>query len=320
MLYEQLPFIFIISAGAVVVTVYWVRYMIKSRDRIKYGNLQKDLIFNKRVDKIGNLLSKVPVLNKLLSDLTLKLSVFNSSSLQVNMRYSVIAVLTFAIVFVILSAVLQYLFYPLWYIALSYMLLFASIICLLLLFASSYANKRFLDHMPETLRVLSARYASVNNISKCIGVSISDFHKSIRGDMVRIYDALKLNDMEKIRSTFSSIDAKYSNEHMTLLLELIWHAYYNGGDEVIRGQFNNMLEDIIEDIENKKDLSAASLSYIGMGALFCAAVPLTRMFNESMLGIESRVFYSSREGILLGFLYYLFITGIMFLIIIIERS
>lgn len=320
MLYEKLPFIFILSSGTIVVTVYGVSYMVKARDKLKYGNIQNELILSKRIDKLGSFLSKWSFFNKLLSDLSLRLSVFNSNSLAANMRYAIVAVLGFMIVFIIISVVLLYVFYPLWYIALSYMLLYAAFLCLLVLFASGYANRRFLNHMPDTLRILSARYACVNNISKCISVSIADFHRSIRGDMIRIYDALKLNDMEKIRNTFNSIDIKYSNEHMTLLLELIWHAYYNGGDEVIKSQFNTMLEDIIEDIENKKDLSAASLSYIGMGALFCTAVPLTKMFNESMLGLESKVFYSSREGILLGFLYYLFILGIAFFIIIIERS
>lgn len=317
---EYLPLIYIGAAGGVFVVSYGVCCSVRIKDRMKYGNIDARLLFEKRIDRISSFLARSDLLARLMNDLSLKLSIFNAKSYTVNMRYATLFLMLFALVFIILAGGLMLVFFPLWYVAMFYLLLFASIICLCLIFLASYANKRFLSHMPETLRILSARYASVNNIVKCIGMSIEDFHKSIRGDMIRIYDALKLNDMDRIKHTFNAIDRKYSNMHMSLLLELVWHAYYNGGDEVVKGQFNDMLEDIIDDLENRKDLSAASLGYIGMGLVFALFAPATRIFNEKVLGAGSVQFYSGREGILLGFLYYAILVGFAFIIFVIERS
>ncbi len=317
---EYLPLVFICAASGVVVFSYGIYYVVKLKDRIKYGNVNAKLLFEKRVDMISAFLARSRFLEKLMRDLSLKLSIFNARSYAVNLRYAALFLILFVLVFLMLAVVLTVAFFPLWYIAIFYLLLLASIVSLSLIFLASYANKRFLSHMPETLRILSARYASLNNIVKCIGVSIEDFHKSIRGDMIRIYDALKQNDMDRIRDTFGSIDKKYSNMHMSLLLELVWHAYYNGGDEVVKAQFNDMLEDIIDDIENRKDLSAAAYGYIGMGLAFAFAVPATRIFNEKVLGADSLQFYSGKEGIMLGLLYYAVLVGFAFLIFVIERS
>lgn len=317
---EYLPLVFICTTSGVMVISYGVYHAVKFKDRVKYGNVDSKLLFEKRVDSTCTFLARSRFLARLMKDLSLKLSIFNAKSYAVNMRYATLFLILFVLVFLILAGVLTVVFFPLWYIAMFYLLLFASIVCLGLIFLASYANKKFLSHMPETLRILSARYASLNNIVKCIGVSIEDFHKSIRGDMIRIYDALKQNDMDRIKDTFSAIDGKYSNIHMSLLLELIWHAYYNGGDEVVKGQFNDMLEDIIDDIENSKDLSAAALGYIGMGLAFAFAVPAARIFNEKVLGAESIQFYSGRGGIMLGLVYYAILVGFAFLIFVIERS
>ena len=63
-----------------------------------------------------------------------------------------------------------------------------------------------------------------------IHTSIPDLPKGIKSEMIRIYDAIKQNEPEKQKMFFREIDKKYTNEHMSVLLDLIWLAHYNGGN------------------------------------------------------------------------------------------
>lgn len=88
---------------------------------------------------------------------------------------------------------------------------------------------RQLKRMPEALRILQSRFLSKGSIAKAIHVSLPDLPKGIKSEMLRIYNALKQNEQEKAKETFREIDKKYMNEHMSVLLDLIWLAHYNGG-------------------------------------------------------------------------------------------
>ncbi len=317
---ESIPFITVLSLFALSITIAGVKVIVNTIDRIKYGNVDGHLIFSSRMDSIARWLSKSDLIRRMINDLTLKISVFNAKPYVMNMRYAVLVLIIFAVLIISILVISVIISFPFWYVGLVYTLLITAGISIAFTYITSAANARFLKHMPDTLKILSSRFACINNIVKCIGVSITDFHKSIRGDMIRIYDSMKLNDMERIKQTFNAIDVKYSNEHMTLLLELIWHAYYNGGDDIIKKQFEDMLEDIIEDIENKRDLRAASLSYIGMGIAFCLAIPAVKLFNSGMIGEMSDAFYMSQNGVWLEIAYYAFLIALSFIILMLEKS
>ena len=91
--------------------------------------------------------------------------------------------------------------------------------------------------------------------------------------MIRIYDALKQNDMDRIKDTFSAIDGKYS-KHTYVSSTGAYLACHitTAGTRLLRDS-STTCPDIIDDIENSKDLSAAALGYIGIGLAFAFAVP-----------------------------------------------
>ena len=178
----------------------------------------------------------------------------------------------------------------------------------------------FLKLMPETLKIINSRFSSKQNISKAIGTSLPDFHKSIRGDMERIYDALKMNDVERIKYVFDSIERKFNNTHMTILLELIWIAHYNGGTQDVSIQFDQMIQDVIQDIENKQDLKSASSGYIIMALLFMLGIPLVRIYNSGILDAFQMAYYSSREGLIFAGVYLLTVALLISILFYTEKT
>ena len=315
----EIPFVFIVTTGSVVTIAYCANLFIKARDRQKYGMVKEELIVTRRGEALLNTFSKNKILRDLISDFALKISFFNSKDLDANMHLALYLLLgLFAFVF-IAFIIMLICFFPLWYFALLYSLILSAAIFFFILVLSSYMNARLLKELPEALRILSSRYSGINNISKAIALSMGDFEKGIQKDMLRIYDALCLNDMEKIKETFSLIEKKHSNMHMSLLLELIWNAHYSGGEGEVKEEFDQMSEHLLEDIENKKDLSQAVLSYSVMYFIFAFALPIVRIFNNKILGKDALSYYSSRSSLLFSLLYYGLLVSLALISVFLER-
>ena len=149
------------------------------------------------------------------------------------------------------------------------------------------------------------------SISKAIQVSIPDLPKGIKDEMIRIYDAMKQNETEKTKEVFWEIDRKYTNEHMSVLLDLVRLAHYNGGTESVKTQFDAMIKDILEDLENQQDLKGAAISYIGMSVVFMTALPIVKLYNASILSSSEMQYYASRSGMLFATAY----IGFLFILI-----
>lgn len=70
--------------------------------------------------------------------------------------------------------------------------------------------------------------------------------------------------------------------------------------ETIKDQFDAMIRDVLEDLENQQDLRGASMSYIIMSVLFMAALPAVRLYNASVLAPAELQYYETRGGMLLA--------------------
>ncbi len=320
MILERIIFVVLSGLFAIFFFASAVKKIGKLSDNRRYGNLPSGLLFAKRVERLRRILYKIPGTKKVIEELTLKCSVLNALSYEKNSRIAVCVFAGAVFLFLLLSAAAFIISMPYWYMALIYITLGAAGLLFAFIRILSISTASFLKHMPETLKILNSRYSSRGNIVKALHVSIADFHKSIRNEMLRIYDALKQNEAERIRETFSAIDRKYGNEHMTLLLELIWFAHYNGGETVIRTQFDEMIRDVIEDIENRHDLHAVSFSYTAMCFGFLFAVPAVRWFNGSILDNEAMKYYESRMGILVMTVYFILIAVLIFMLAYSERA
>ena len=316
---DKLLFTAFLSGGLSLLCIYAIRKIVNIRRFQIYGRISPSVFFEHYIDRIYKLMAKSKAFIKINEEIACKISVFNALSFEKNNRFATLMFLIFLFVMLTLSVVLTCVFLPFWYIAFVYIVIISAVLLFIIQLLSDMVMNRYLKYMPETLKILQSRFISKGSISKAIHVSIPDFHKGIRSEMIRIYDALKLNETEKTKEIFQKINKKYSNEHMTVLLDLIWLAHYSGGLETIKAQFDIMVKDIIDDIENRRDLRGTAVSYMGMSFLFMAALPAVKLYNGSILDSPSMSFYDSREGMLLSVAYIGFLVLLIAILTFIEK-
>lgn len=281
----------------------------------KYGRLSSVVFWEKYSKKLQDVFAKSKSIVKINDEIAYKISVFNSMSFEKNKGIAAFVILGFILFAAALSILLITLFWPYWYIALVYIIFINTAVLFAMQLISETIMNRYLKKLPEAIKILQSRFMSKESISKAIHVSIPDLPSGIKGEMTRIYNAMKQNEIEKTKKVFYEVDKKYSNEHMSVLLDLIWLAYYNGGTETIKSQFDAMVSDILEDLENQQDLTGAAISYVAMSVLFLLAVPLVQMYNGSILSEHEMQYYSTRGGMLfaaayVGFL--ILLIGLLF--------
>lgn len=253
---------------------------------------------------LTRLLKKFQLFNSILNSLAIKISLFNRYSLDKNLEYASLVCL-FVFCFTIVSI---FVFLPstaiVWYIAVSYVLMAIAFVVVVFIVFVFVAKQRFTNKMPDTFKLLNSRYIITGNILKAINISMEDFDKTVRREMFKIYDVLKKNNMYEINYTFKLLELTYNNEYFTLLLNLIKQAYYRGGNGVIKKQFEETTEEILLDIENQKDLSFTSRTYIFIALFLPFGVKFLESFNFNALGDKARDFYISPLGIEVKIIFY----------------
>lgn len=247
-------------------------------------------------------------------NIAFKIGMFNNYSYERNLEFATMVCFTF-LGAIILSIII---FIPLvsviWYILLFYIFMAVIFAVLLFYIFTMIARSRFNNQLPETFKIINSRYITHGNILKAINVSLNDFDKAVKREMIKIYDVLKKNDMYDIDNTFRMIDRAYKNQYVSLLLNLIKQAHYKGGNNVIKEQIENTTEEILIDIANQKDLSASTRTYVFVSIFLLPGILFVERFNYTALGEKSVEFYSSPYGVgvKLGFLIALmFYIGMM---------
>lgn len=308
---ERILFYILLSGGCVCLVSSFVYLITNIKNKRKYGRISSSVIFANKAEKLNMVFSRNKYYEKLNNEIAYKISVFNSISFERNRQISVFVILGFVFFILFFAVVLICTFWPYWYISFLYVIF--AVVALLFMFEliSDAIMNRYLKKLPEAIKILQSRFMSKGSISKAIQVSIPDLPTGIKSEMIRLYDAIKQNETEKTKETFWEIDRKYSNEHMSLLLDLIRIAHFNGGTHAVKEQFDNMLRDVLEDIENQQDLRGAAMSYIVMSLLFMLVLPFVKIYNASILSTEEMQYYDSRAGMLFAAVY----IGFLFLLI-----
>jgi hypothetical protein len=256
------------------------------------------------IGHLTKLLIKLPLLNRSLNSLAIKISLFNRYSLDKNLEYASLAcIIVFMFTLVSIAA-----FLPntavVWYIALSYVVMAVIFVVVVFIVFVFVAKQRFTNKMPDTFKLLNSRYIITGNILKAINISMEDFDKTVRREMFKIYEVLKKNNIFDINYTFKLLETTYKNEYFTLLLNLIKQAYYRGGNDVIKKQFEETTEEILLDIENQKDLSFTSRTYIFIALFLPFGVKFLESFNFNALGEKAQEFCISPLGIEVKIIFY----------------
>lgn len=260
---------------------------------------------------------EVSYIGKLITYTAKKLSMFNASSIYKNREYAVILLMNIMIVLIMLIIIMIPLGIFVWYIWLAYIAV--SIMFTVFLFNAfcELAKLRFTSKLPTTFKIICARYMLRGNIVKAIDISLTDFDKAVRKEMRKIYNVLNKNDLQEVEDTFAAIEQIYKNEHLTLLLNLIFQARYKGGDGVIKKQFEHVTEEILIAIENQKDLAVTARTYIIMALLLPLAIFGLEKFNTVALERGALEFYASPTGLGIKIIIYsvaLMYMGVMLLL------
>ncbi|MCQ2979288.1 MAG: hypothetical protein MJ245_05790 [Clostridia bacterium] len=207
-----------------------------------------------------------------------------------------------------------------WYELVYYLLIAGIMIALIVYMFFSTVRSSFISKLPDVYKILNSRYISQGNILKAIDMSLDDFDKVIRKEMMKIYNILKKNDMNEINDAFKEIEKTYNTEYLTILLSLIKQAHFKGGNDMIKEQFETITEEILQEIENQNDLSSASKSYIVMAIFVPPVMKYIESFNAGAIGPDAADFYVSSAGKTIFMVTLVAMFAYMGLMIFLERS
>ncbi len=313
---ENIIWIIMIVAGMVIVFnhVY---------ERLKHQRMKLQYLIRKDKKSILHVLTikltKIKLTHFIIRKLAIKIGMFTKYSLEKNLEYAT-AALSYSIGATILGVVVFLPSNKFWYVSMFYLMIGILAIALLFYMFFAMARMNFIKKLPDTYKILNSRYISKGNILKAIHVSMDDFDRVIRKEMVKIYNVLKKNNMEEIEYVLSTIDETYNDEYLTILLSLIRQAHFKGGNKMIKEQFETLTEEILEEIENRADLMGASRSYIFLSLAIPVCIPLIQNFNQGAIGDKAKEFYETALGSKLPIMMIAAVLAYMGFLLFMERT
>jgi len=265
-------------------------------------------------------LCSVKVLEKFLDAIALRISVLNDGSYENNQERSVIVLIFLLLVIGINFMIILPNVEIVWYLYLFYLTLGGIFLFCTLYTLELMLRMHFTKLLPNTYKILNSRFTTEGDILKAIDRSLVDFNPAIRREMIRLRNVLRKNDHRKINETFDLMEKIYRNEYFTLLLNLIQQAYYKGGKDSIKQQFEMVTEEILIDIENQKDLALTSRMYVVIALSLPFGIGWLERFNGKALGEASMDFYSSPMGV--GFKILLLMSLLIYIVslLFLERT
>ncbi len=268
--------------------------------RLLYARRRRQYLIQKKQGSPLKLLccrlEKNNKVKRILDVVAIKIGIYNNYSMEKNREYAIVAILLLAITILVFFNVLVPAVSILWYVGVIYFILGFLFAALIIYMINSVVSLKFTLQLPEVYKILNSRYTTEADILKAIDISIEDFKGAVQREMIRIGNVLRKNNKEKINETFQMLDKMYDNEYFTLLLNLIHQAYYKGGREGIKKQFENITEEILTDIENRKDLIITSRMYMAFVLFVPITLPWLKRFNEAALGEKSAAYYQSAHS------------------------
>lgn len=312
-LYYLLPFA---AAVFIFILILFERIeYLRSKSKYSVKRSKKSLL-----EKFVSALQESRYLKTLLDFISIRLGMFTQNSMDSNNKAASLIMLAMVLIsaafFVIAIAGKLYI----WYMAVLNFIILSVFLLLLFYIFSTSAKLSFTKKLPATYKLLNSRYLSKGDILSAIDASMDDFDKSVRKVMRTIYDILLTNNMRGIDNTFSYLERMYKLEHFSLLLNLIKQAYYKGGNEVIKAQFENSTEDILDEIENIKDLAATSRSFIMLSIVMPFMFEGVKMFNVHGIGDKARDFSGSPMALQLELLFYVLLIAYIGYMFYLERT
>lgn len=301
----------------ILIAKYISTYLVYKQNKMKYL-IKKG---NKSILKeITDMLMKNRTCAKGLRYLALKVGMISKYTYEKNLEISVAMiggsiVVSLIVIFTIVPSSTM-----LWYELVYYLIIAGAMIAIIFYMFFATVRSSFIGKLPDVYKILNSRYISQGNILKAIDMSLDDFDKVIRKEMMKIYNILKKNDMNEINASFKEIEKTYNTEYLTILLSLIKQAHFKGGNDMIKEQFETITEEILQEIENQNDLSSTSRSYIIMSVFIPPIMKYIEYFNADAIGPDAADYYLSQAGKSIFMITLIGMFAYMALMIFLERS
>ncbi len=206
--------------------------------------------------------------------------------------------------------------YRAWYMVAADLILTLFLAGIAVSLAKMLARARFTSGLPETLKIINSRFLSRRSMAKAISATIEqgDLKGPSKRVMSDIRDVLLRNDMKAVEETFSFMVKAYNDYYLRLFLNLVKQAHFKGGCDTVREQLEDLTEEILSSMENRKDLASASGMYMVLTALIPLAVKWVERYNLSAAGAAAVSYYESPAGFGARITIYfviIFFTGVM---------
>ncbi|MCQ2911779.1 MAG: hypothetical protein MJ244_06265 [Clostridia bacterium] len=306
-----------IVGSFILVAKYISSYLVYKKNKMKYlikkGN-------RSILKEITDMLMKNRSCAKGLRFIALKIGMISKYTYEKNLEIAVAMIGGSVVVSLIVIFTIVPTSTIVWYELVYYLLIAGIMIALIFYMFFATVRSSFISKLPDVYKILNSRYISQGNILKAIDMSLDDFDKVIRKEMMKIYNILKKNDMNEINDAFKEIEKTYNTEYLTILLSLIKQAHFKGGNDMIKEQFETITEEILQEIENQNDLSSTSRSYIIMAVFVPPVMKYIEYFNNGAIGDQSAEFYVSQTGKTIFMITLVGMFAYMGLMIFMERS
>lgn len=280
--------------GAVILMARLVEHLKYKKIVQKYSAIKSNL---EKTSNLTDVLVKSPIGQRIIQHISIRIGIISGYSYVRNCNIASKILVTGFVAALGLFGIFFAVTRQVWYVSLSYSILLIAIVYLLLNSVSEIMKGRFTSKIPDTFKILNLRYVSCGDIIKAIETSMEDFDIAIRREMLNIYNTLRKNNASEIIQAFRLIERTYQDKYMTVLLNLIEHAYYKGGRDAIGEQLEKTAEEALDNAENKKDLKSAINGYLIMSLVIPAAVFGVECFNQYALLDQSSLFYSGPAGL-----------------------
>ena len=306
-----------IVASIILIIQFISNYLVYKKNKMKYL-IKKGK--NSLLKDVTTVLMRNKSIAKLLRFLALKIGMVSKYTYDKNLELAVAMIIGSTSISLILIFTIVPTNDILWYEVVYYLLI--ALIMISVLFYMVFASIRasFIGKLPDVYKILNSRYISKGNILKAIDMSLDDFDKVMRKEMMKIYNILKKNDMNEINDAFKEIEKTYNTEYLTILLSLIKQAHFKGGNDMIKEQFETITEEILQEIENQNDLSSTSRSYIIMSIFIPLVLKYIEYFNVDAIGEGATEYYLSQGGKAVFMITLVAMFGYIGLMLFLERS
>jgi hypothetical protein len=313
----------LLSIIPLIVLLYLIVLNINKRIKNYYDRQLYTIKSNKSKisEDIYNLLSKNKVLKHMINYISDQISILNEYGHVKNRN---IATMFLVIMFVIIG-VAWIIAFPkhnvVWYLYIFYTILSITIIFIIIYILNFIAKMKFLNRLPITYKLTNSRFMTTRDIVKAIKITIPDYPKPVRREMRKIYSVIRENDYKKLEIEFEGIKNRYKSYYLNLLLDIIQTAKVQGNkDNIIQEQLESLTEEVLDEIENKKDVSSVSKIYILLVIILPFSFPLLEKFVKYTFSVETVPFFETPTAQLFKVVFITFVLIYVSILIMLERS